>query len=799
MRPAERWISDGSMPGGMPDWRERALERERAMPRLPNEKYPGWLIPKFSRMARGARLTPERLQKIRVGDGLSMEERDLLAEVLHGREAALAWDFSEMGLVRPEVAPPQEIRTIEHKPWQHPGFAIPESLQEKTIEMVKERLAIGAIEPCHGHYRNPWYVIGKKEKGKYRLINACTEMNRVTLRDATLPPMADDFAENFAGCSVASLVDWFSGYDQISLDLKSRDYTAFQTALGLMRMTRLPQGATNSVGQFIRINNQILQAQIPHNAEPFVDDVGVKGPKTKYDNEMVAPGIRRFIKEHLQALDEVLADYERAGVTISGAKSQFAMPGIRIVGYICDYDGRHPDTAKVIKIVDWPPCQDVSGARAFIGVCVYYRIWIFEFAIVAEPIYRLFKKKILFVWGVEQQEAMDKLKLALTTSPALRSLDYSIGAGLIILGVDSSGKGWGAVLMQEWEGKRHPSRYESGIWSDTEKSYDATKRECRGVLKALKKVRNYLYGVHFLLETDASVLVAQLNRGGTDLPGALVTRWIAWIQLFDFDVKHVAGKKHTAADGLSRNPPTEDDIREREMEEDIEDFIDAELGSLRVAPISVTDGLPLEESYLEKSQQIAAYLTSLQRPAGMGRKEFYKFKKEAMRYCVQGRKLFRRNNKNVPIRRVVDDDKERQEIMEKLHDESGHKGREGTYRRIADRYWWEDLHAHVKAYVRSCERCQMRDPKRQEEALHPTWISLCWAKVGLDVVYMPSREGKKFLVAARDDLSGWVEARAIGNANSLSVARFLWEDVILPSWLFWLLDCRWRAGKQGFS
>ena len=97
---------------------------------------------------------------------------------------------------------------------------------------------------------------------------------------------------------------------------------------------------------------------------------------------------------------------------------------------------------------------------------------------------------------------------------ALRSLDYSVGAGLIILGVDSSGKGWGAILMQEREGKRHPSRYESGIWSNTEKSYDAAKRECRGVLKALKKVRNYLYGVRFLLETDASVLVAQLNRGG---------------------------------------------------------------------------------------------------------------------------------------------------------------------------------------------------------------------------------------------------------------------------------------------
>ena len=284
--------------------------------------------------------------------------------------------------------------------------------------------------------------------------------------------------------------------------------------------------------------------------------------------------------------------------------------------------------------------------------------------------------------------------------------------------------------------------------------------------------------MRFLLETDASVLVSQLNRGRTDLPGALITHWIAWIQLFDFDVKHVAGKKHTTADGLSRKPVTEEDIRERENEQDIEDFIDMELGSLRIAPISLADDEPLEAGYSEKSRQIATYLTSLRRPLEMGRKEFQKFKKEAIRYCVRERHLFRRNNKNVPMRRVVDDDKERQEIIEQLHDESGHKGREGTYRRINDRYWWEDLRAHVKAYVRSCDKCQMRDPNRQEEALNPTWISLCWAKVGLDVVYMPPKEGKKFLVAARDDLSGWIEARAIGNANSLSVAKFLWEDVI---------------------
>ncbi len=77
---------------------------------------------------------------------------------------------------------------------------------------------------------------------------------------------------------------------------------------------------------------------------------------------------------------------ERAGYTISGAKSQFCIDGIRIVGYICGAEGRSPDTAKVIKILEWRPCTNITEARAFIRVYVYYRIWIEGFSIIAELI-----------------------------------------------------------------------------------------------------------------------------------------------------------------------------------------------------------------------------------------------------------------------------------------------------------------------------------------------------------------------------------------------------------------------------
>ena len=65
----------------------------------------------------------------------------------------------------------------------------------------------------------------------------------------------------------------------------------------------------------------------------------------------------------------------------------------------------------------------------------------------------------------EQQASIDILKEALTSAPALRTLNYSEAAGEIILAVDASLQGWGAVFQQidSTTGKRHPSRYESGL------------------------------------------------------------------------------------------------------------------------------------------------------------------------------------------------------------------------------------------------------------------------------------------------------------------------------------------------
>ena len=53
-----------------------------------------------------------------------------------------------------------------------------------------------------------------------------------------------------------------------------------------------------------------------------------------------------------------------------------------------------------------------------------------------------------------------------------------------------------------------------------------------------------------------------------------------------------------------------------------------------------------------------------------------------------------------------------------------------------------------------------------------------WLRVHVDVVHMPiSMYQRKYLVVAREDVSGWPEARAIRQANAATVSSFLREEV----------------------
>ena len=48
--------------------------------------------------------------------------------------------------------------------------------------------------------------------------------------------------------------------------------------------------------------------------------------------------------------------------------------------------------------------------------------------------------------------------------------------------------------------------------------------------------------------------------------------------------------------------------------------------------------------------------------------------------------LFKRANKNISLRRIINDEKNREDIIKSLHDELNHKRKKKIYKKIANRY-----------------------------------------------------------------------------------------------------------------
>ena len=108
LQPVDLNLPDGSKPNESDAWRLDAIKREiRILD--PTNKYTHWLIPKFTSIAKGARLTPKRLCKMIIEEGMTAQEKEVLIEMLYNRVAVLAWDFTEIGKVKREVAPPKKI------------------------------------------------------------------------------------------------------------------------------------------------------------------------------------------------------------------------------------------------------------------------------------------------------------------------------------------------------------------------------------------------------------------------------------------------------------------------------------------------------------------------------------------------------------------------------------------------------------------------------------------------------------------------------------------------------------------
>ena len=171
------------------------------------------------------------------------------------------------------------------------------------------------------------------------------------------------------------------------------------------------------------------------------------------------------------------------------------------------------------------------------------------------------------------------------------------------------------------------------MWFDIKQKYDVIKRKCREILKVFKKIRYYLYEIHFILKINVRILITQLNRWKIDLSKTFITRWIIWIRLFNFNVRHVSEVKHTVVNDLFKKSSSFENLKEAAEEENIDDWIEAQMNCVRLYSI-VREELVLKSTYFEKSQKIATYLIILRKSSKMLVKKINTFKKNVLIFKI---------------------------------------------------------------------------------------------------------------------------------------------------------------------
>ena len=168
--------------------------------------------------------------------------------------------------------------------------------------------------------------------------------------------------------------------------------------------------------------------------------------------------------------------------------------------------------------------------RSFLGLAGYYRRFVPSYATVAAPLTDLLRKGApnKLEWGAAQESAFQQPKGMLASQPVLRLPDQS---KQFLLRTDASNLGLGAVLLQEHEDGVYQVLYLSRKLNGAEKNYSVVERECLAVVRAVSKLRVYLYGREFVLQTDHRPLV-YLDHA--KLTNARVMRWALTLQPFRY-------------------------------------------------------------------------------------------------------------------------------------------------------------------------------------------------------------------------------------------------------------------------
>jgi hypothetical protein len=164
----------------------------------------------------------------------------------------------------------------------------------------------------------------RKKSGEIRLWVDFRHINMVSLKDHYLLPKMDHILQKMVGSKKISMLDGFSGYNQIMVHPDDQEKTTFTTPSSTFMYAKIPFGLMNAGANFQRAMDIAFADEKDKFIVIYLDDIIVYSVSDE---------------EHLKHIRRDFQKCRKFGISLNPKKSNFGMEEGKFLGKIISKEG----------------------------------------------------------------------------------------------------------------------------------------------------------------------------------------------------------------------------------------------------------------------------------------------------------------------------------------------------------------------------------------------------------------------------------------------------------------------------